>query len=92
MWNNISEKKLKSEIQNEVTKGNAGTRIKSRLDNNRKHKYANKIKRSNTKLVLVQANSKLQYLPSIGANLSLKESLISSKKRKRQLRLERIGS
>ena len=36
----------------------------------------NKIKRSNTKLVLVQA--KLQYLPSIGADFSLKESLISS--------------
>ena len=30
----------------------------------------NKIKRSNTKLVLIQA--KLQYLPSIGADLSLK--------------------
>ena len=35
----------------------------------------NKTKRSNAKLVLVQA--KLQYLPSIGADLSLKESLIS---------------
>ena len=34
-------------------------REKSILDKNRKHKKQNKIKRSNTKLVLVQA--KLQY-------------------------------
>ena len=38
-------------------------------------KTKNKIKRSNTKLKLVQVQ--LQYLPSIGADLSHKESLIS---------------
>ena len=65
---------MKSEIQNEVTKGHAGTR-KNKLYKNRKHKKENKIKRSNTKMVLVQA--KLQYLPSIGADLSFKEGLIS---------------
>ena len=75
MWNNISEKKMKSEIQNEVTKGHADTRKnakKIKIENTNKQ---NKTKRSNAKLVLVQA--KLQYLLSIGADLSLKESLIS---------------
>ena len=62
---------MKSEIQNKVTKRHAGTRKK----HTRLKKKQNKIKRSNTKLILVQA--KLQYLPSIGADLSLKESLIS---------------
>ena len=38
-------------------------------------KNKNKIKRRNTKLKLVHA--KLQYLPSIGADLSHKESIIS---------------
>ena len=37
LWNIISEKKMKSEIQNKVTKGRAGTR-KSKLAKNRKHK------------------------------------------------------
>ena len=31
-------KEIKSEIQNEVTKGHANTRKKSELDKNRKHK------------------------------------------------------
>ena len=48
---------------------------KSKLDKNRSTNKQNQIKRSNTKLVLVQA--KLQYLSSIGTDLSLKESLIS---------------
>ena len=65
LWNIISEKKMKSEIQNKVTERHAIARKKTK----------NKIKRSNTKLKLVQA--KLQYLPSIGADLSHKESLIS---------------
>ena len=56
---------MKSEIQNKVTERHAIARKKNK----------NKIKRSNTKLKLVQA--KLQYLPSIGADLSHKESLIS---------------
>ena len=55
---------MKSEIQNKVAERHASAK-----------KDQNKIKRSNTKLKLVQA--KLQYLPSIGADLSLKESLIS---------------
>ena len=75
MWNNICEKKTKSEIQNEVTKGHADTGKKSKLDKIESTNKQNKTKRSNTELVLVQA--KLQYLPSIGADLSLKESLIS---------------
>ena len=57
---------MKSEIQNKVTERHTIAR---------KKKNKNKIKRSNTKLKLVQA--KLQYLPSIGADLSHKESLIS---------------
>ena len=71
---------MKSEIQNKVTKRHAGTRkkhtrLKKKQQQQQTEKKQNKIKRSNTKLILVQA--KLQYLPSIGADLSLKESLIS---------------
>lgn len=76
---------MKSEIQNKVTKRHAGTRKKHTRFKKKKQQQQNKIKRSNTKLILVQA--KLQYLPSIGADLSLKESLISGKERRRQLRL-----
>ena len=67
---------MKSEIQNKVTKRHASTRKKhTRLKKKNKKTKQNNVKRSNTKLILVQA--KLQYLPSIGADLSLKESLIS---------------
>ena len=49
-------------------------REKNKLDKKKKAQISKK-KRSNTNLVLVQA--KLQYLPSIGADLSLKECLVS---------------